>query len=110
MELADIRRDYRFKVLDENQINRDPLKQFKMWLNEAIEAKVNEPTAMVLATATPDGVPSARIVLLKAFSDSGFGFFTNYSSRKGGEMKLNHSVCPSCGFYDGKSVILPKKS
>src|SRR5665647_3097234 len=92
MELADIRKDYRLKVLDENQTNRDPLKQFENWLSEAIEAKVNEPTAMVLATATPDGVPSSRIVLLKAFSDQGFGFFTNYASRKGGEIALNPNV------------------
>lgn len=92
MELADIRKDYRLKVLDENQINGDPLKQFENWLNEAIEAKVNEPTAMVLATATPEGVPSSRVVLLKALSDDGFGFFTNYSSRKGEEIAINQKV------------------
>ncbi|HZK98136.1 MAG TPA: pyridoxamine 5'-phosphate oxidase [Prolixibacteraceae bacterium] len=92
MELADIRKDYRLKVMDENQISRDPLKQFENWLSEAIEAKVNEPTAMVLATATPDGVPSSRVVLLKALSDDGFGFFTNYSSRKGEEIALNQKV------------------
>ena len=92
MELADIRKDYKLKVLDENQILHDPLQQFEMWLNEAIETKVNEPTAMVLATSTPDGVPSTRIVLLKAFSDQGFGFFTNYSSRKGEEIAFNQHV------------------
>ncbi len=92
MELANIRKDYRLKVLDENQISRDPLQQFEIWLNEAIEIRANEPTAMVLATATPDGVPSSRIVLLKALSDHGFGFFTNYSSRKGTEIALNQNV------------------
>jgi len=92
MELADIRKDYRLQVLDEKQINSDPLKQFESWLNEAIEAKVNEPTAMVLATATPNGVPSSRVVLLKALSDEGFGFFTNYSSRKGEEIAMNQKV------------------
>lgn len=92
MELADIRKDYRLKALDENQINQYPLQQFEIWLSEAIEAKANEPTAMVLSTATPDGVPSSRIVLLKAFSDQGFGFFTNYSSRKGEEIAINHHV------------------
>jgi len=92
MELADIRKDYRLKELDENQISHDPLKQFENWLNEAIEAKVNEPTAMVLATATPEGVPSSRVVLLKALSDDGFGFFTNYSSRKGEEIAMNQKV------------------
>jgi len=92
MELADIRKDYRLKVMDENQTNRDPLKQFENWLSEAIEAKVNEPTAMVLATSTPEGVPSSRVVLLKALSDDGFGFFTNYLSRKGEEIALNQKV------------------
>jgi pyridoxamine 5'-phosphate oxidase len=92
MNIADIRKDYRLKVLDENQVSHDPLQQFEIWLSEAIEAKVNEPTAMVLSTATPEGVPSSRIVLLKAFSNEGFGFFTNYSSRKGGEIELNNSV------------------
>lgn len=92
MDLADIRQDYRLKVLDENQISHNPLQQFEIWLNEAIDAKVNEPTAMALSTATPEGVPSSRIVLLKAFSNEGFGFFTNYSSRKGGEIELNNFV------------------
>jgi pyridoxamine 5'-phosphate oxidase len=92
MEIADIRKEYRLKVLDENQIKHDPLQQFEMWLNEAIEAKVNEPTAMALATATPNGTPSSRIVLLKAFSAKGFGFFTNYLSRKGTEIAINQQV------------------
>jgi len=92
MELADIRKDYRLKVLDENLINSDPMQQFESWLHEAIEVKANEPTAMVLTTATPYGVPSARIVLLKAISELGFGFFTNYTSRKGAEMALNQNV------------------
>jgi len=92
MELADIRKDYKIRVLDENQISPDPLHQFETWLNEAIEIKANEPTAMMLATSTPNGVPSARIVLLKALSDEGFGFFTNYSSRKGEEIASNQNV------------------
>jgi pyridoxamine 5'-phosphate oxidase len=92
MELADIRRDYKLKALDECQIKHDPLQQFAMWLSEAIEAKANEPTAMVLATATNDGDPSARIVLLKALSENGFGFFTNYDSRKGNEITTNQRV------------------
>jgi len=92
INLNDIRKDYRLKALDEHQISHDPIQQFERWLNEAMEAKVNEPTAMVLATAAPDGVPSSRMVLLKAFSESGFGFFTNYSSRKGAEISLNEHV------------------
>lgn len=92
INLTDIRKDYKLKALDENQINHDPIQQFEIWLSEAIEAKVNEPTAMVLATATTGGIPSARIVLLKTCSEVGFGFFTNYSSRKGTEIAMNKYV------------------
>jgi pyridoxamine 5'-phosphate oxidase len=92
MDLADIRREYRLEVLDEKHINRNPMQQFEMWLNEAFEAKANEPTAMVLATAARDGSPAARIVLLKAFSEAGFGFFTNYLSRKGEDISKNQKV------------------
>jgi pyridoxamine 5'-phosphate oxidase len=92
MELADIRKDYRLKFLDEQQVDSNPMNQFESWLNEAFEAKVNEPTAMVLATATKLGIPSTRVVLLKAFSENGFGFFTNYESRKGSEIMENQHV------------------
>ena len=92
MNIADIRTDYKLKILDEKLISNNPLDQFEMWLNEALGAKVNEPTAMVLATASPEGFPSSRVVLLKAFSMDGFGFFTNYSSRKGSEIALNQNV------------------
>jgi len=92
MDLADIRKDYRLKAMDEHQISRNPMEQFETWLNEAFEAKASEPTAMILATATLQGVPSSRVVLLKAFSERGFGFFTNYSSRKGEEIAANQHV------------------
>lgn len=92
MELADIRREYRLRVMDEKQISRNPMEQFEIWLNEAFDAMANEPTAMVLATATPDGIPASRIVLLKSFSEAGFGFFTNYLSRKGKEIAMNQKV------------------
>ena len=92
MNIADIRKDYKLKILDEKLIHINPMVQFESWLNEALEAKVNEPTSMVLATATPDGFPSSRVVLLKAFSSDGFGFFTNYLSRKGAEISSNQKV------------------
>ena len=92
MNIADIRKEYKLKILDEKLIRNNPLNQFELWMNEALEAKVNEPTAMVLATATPNGFPSSRVVLLKAFSSDGFGFFTNYSSRKGSEISSNQKV------------------
>jgi pyridoxamine 5'-phosphate oxidase len=92
MDLADIRKEYRLKAMDEHQISRNPMEQFETWLNEAFEAKASEPTAMILTTATLQGVPSSRVVLLKAFSERGFGFFTNYSSRKGEEIAANQHV------------------
>lgn len=84
--LADLRLEYRRERLDESAVDPDPITQFGHWFQQAREAMSREPNAMTLATATPDGVPSARIVLLKGFDPQGFVFFTNYESRKGGEM------------------------
>lgn len=67
----------------------DPFQQFEAWFAEAQANEPNDPNAMTLATATPDGVPSARVVLLKALDDRGFTFFTNTRSRKGCELALN---------------------
>ena len=92
MNIADFRKDYKLKALDESQVCQDPMAQFDEWLNEAIGSKVNEPTAMVLATVSQEGFPSSRVVLLKAFSTAGFGFFTNYSGRKGQEIGSNPKV------------------
>lgn len=75
--------------LDEKTIDRDPVKQFQIWLNDAIEAKLPLPEAMTLATATPDGKPSARMVLLKQVDDDGFVFFTNYKSAKAEQLDSN---------------------
>src|SRR5215210_6861454 len=75
--------------LDEKTIDRDPIRQFQVWLNDAIEAKLPLPEAMTLATATPDGKPSARMVLLKQVDDDGFVFFTNYRSAKAAQMDAN---------------------
>ena len=75
--------------LDEKTIDRDPIKQFQIWLNDAIDAKLPLPEAMTLATATPDGKPSARMVLLKQVDDDGFVFFTNYKSPKAEQLDAN---------------------
>ena len=75
--------------MDERDLDRNPLRQFQAWFAEATEAGVEVPEAMALATATPDGRPSARMVLLKRADESGFGFHTNYESRKGAELELN---------------------
>src|SRR5215213_9918432 len=75
--------------LDEKTIDQDPIKQFQLWLNDAIEAKLPLPEAMTLATATPDGRPSARMVLLKQVNHDGFVFFTNYRSAKAEQLDAN---------------------
>lgn len=87
--IADLRRDYARTRLDESAIDADPIRQFARWFEEARAAQLLEPNAMTLATATPDGVPSARIVLLKGFDERGFAFFTDYRSRKGEELARN---------------------
>jgi pyridoxamine 5'-phosphate oxidase len=75
--------------VDVRDLDRDPLRQFQTWFGEAAEAGVEVPEAMALATATPDGRPSARMVLLKAADERGFAFHTNYESRKGEELAAN---------------------
>ena len=87
--ISDLRRDYARARLDEADVSHDPIVEFARWFAEAQEAQVPEPNAMTLATATVSGAPSARIVLLKAFDERGFVFFTDYRSRKGGELEAN---------------------
>ncbi|MGB2867712.1 MAG: pyridoxamine 5'-phosphate oxidase [Bacteroidota bacterium] len=77
------------RSLDEKDVLQNPYTQFKLWFEDAVHAEIMEPTAMVLATATPEGVPSARVVLMKSFDDNGFVFYTNYDSRKGSELEKN---------------------
>jgi pyridoxamine 5'-phosphate oxidase len=89
MNLADIRREYAHETLDESQVDRDPLRQFEGWMQEALRAELPEPTAMHLATVGADGRPSGRIVLLKGVDADGFVFYTNYESRKGRELAAN---------------------
>lgn len=76
--IADIRRDYKLQSLDENDIAADPITQFTRWWEEAIASHIDEVNAMTLATVTPEGLPAARIVLLKGYDEQGFVFFTNY--------------------------------
>lgn len=75
--------------LDEKTIDRDPIKQFQLWFNDAVAAKLPLPEAMTLATATPEGKPSARMVLLKQVDHDGFVFFTNYQSAKAEQLDAN---------------------
>lgn len=89
MNLAELRREYARAQLDERSADPDPLKQLLRWLDEAAQAQVLEPSAMTLATATADGHPSARIVLLKGVDQRGLEFYTDYRSRKAEELAEN---------------------
>lgn len=86
------RSDYDSRSLNRSDVKKDPFEQFGVWLAEAIENKISEPNAMVLATASADRKPSARIVLLRNFNESGFVFFTNYGSRKARDIEANSSA------------------
>jgi pyridoxamine 5'-phosphate oxidase len=87
--LADLRREYAREALNRDHVADDPIAQFREWFDAALDAEVDEPNAMTLATAAPDGTPSARVVLLKGVDERGFQFYTNYDSRKGTELDQN---------------------
>lgn len=91
--IADIRKDYKLRSLDESDVASDPIEQFTQWWNEAIGSNIDEVNAMTLATADEAGRPSARIVLLKGYDKRGFYFFTNYNSRKGKELDSHPYAC-----------------
>lgn len=87
--LAQLRQDHGVPPLTRRDLDDDPIAQFAKWMEEALEARLVLPNAMTLATATRDGRPSARLVLLKSFDHEGFVFYTNYNSRKGRELDEN---------------------
>jgi pyridoxamine 5'-phosphate oxidase len=87
--VSDLRREYSRARLDEKDASHDPIVEFSRWFAQAQEAEAMDANAMVLATATKDAVPSARVVLLKGFDERGFVFFTDYRSRKGQELEEN---------------------
>lgn len=93
LHISDIRKDYKKSELSLKTILSDPFKQFEKWLQEAIDAKVEEPTAMILGTVSPEGRPSTRTVLLKGLENQKFIFFTNYNSRKGQHLQTNPFAC-----------------
>ena len=98
--MADLRQEYTRAGLRETDAAPDPIEQFRRWFEEALAAGLHEPNAMTLATATSDGRPAARVVLLKGFEERGFVFYTNYEGRKGRELEEN----PYCAlvFYWGE--------
>jgi pyridoxamine 5'-phosphate oxidase len=100
MSIADLRREYARARLDEADVSHDPVVEFARWFAEARDAEVHEPNAMSLATATADGTPSVRIVLLKDFDERGFVFFTDYRSQKGRELEENPRA--ALAFYWGE--------
>lgn len=89
MSIADLRKDYTLRGFDITDADANPLAQFRTWFDTAVQAGLPEPNAMTLATATPEGRPSARIVLLKGLDARGFVFYSNYESRKGRELTSN---------------------
>ena len=98
--LAELRRGYADGGLLEPDLARDPFTQFQAWLTDAVAAGLAEPNAMVLGTVGPDGRPSARTVLLKGVDARGFVFFTNYTSRKGGELAEHPAASLLFPWYD----------
>jgi pyridoxamine 5'-phosphate oxidase len=89
VKLDEQRKEHHLSVLLETEIDRDPIRQFLSWFEEAARGGIAESNAMALATAAPDGRPSARMVLLRGVDERGFAFFTNYESRKARELEAN---------------------
>ncbi|MEV7511098.1 pyridoxamine 5'-phosphate oxidase [Streptomyces sp. NPDC090085] len=89
---AQMRKQYRSEIVHAESLAEDPMEQFARWFQQAADSHLFEPNAMVVSTATPDGRPSSRTVLLKQFDGRGFVFFTNYGSRKGRELAANPHV------------------
>lgn len=87
--ISSIRREYALKQIDKKDVDPNPFIQFGQWFNDALVAEIADPNAMILASATTDGKPSARVVLLKGYDEKGFTFFTNYESRKAIQLESN---------------------
>src|SRR4249919_2063612 len=92
-ELPDIRKEYRKSSLDEESVEDNAIDQFDRWWQDALKSEMDEVNAMTLATASADGLPAARIVLLKGFHKNGFQFYTNYDSYKGKQLQENPRAC-----------------
>ncbi|MBI5403627.1 MAG: pyridoxamine 5'-phosphate oxidase [Ignavibacteriae bacterium] len=90
--IQDLRKNYKLKSLDQKEVDTNPFEQFSIWFEEAMKSELPEPNSMILATATKDGKPSARALLLKGFDEKGFIFYTNYESRKGRELEENNNA------------------
>ncbi len=93
IDLENMRNEYKKQSLDEQSIDKNPYKQFELWFSEAVNAKLQDPNACTLATCGDDGMPSARVVLLKRYDEQGFVFFTNYKSAKASDLSQNPKAC-----------------
>lgn len=91
--IADIRKDYKLKELTEASVAADPVTQFGRWWEEAMASQIDEVNAMTLATVSAQGLPEARIILLKGFDTRGFVFYTNYDSHKGEDLVAHPHAC-----------------
>jgi pyridoxamine 5'-phosphate oxidase len=90
--IQDLRKNYKLKSLDQKDVLENPYEQFSLWFEETLNSQLPEPNAMILATATKDGKPSVRALLLKGYDENGFIFYTNYESRKGKEIAFNNNA------------------
>jgi pyridoxamine 5'-phosphate oxidase len=91
--ISQIRKEYSRQNLTEVSVSKDPFTQFREWWKDAVDSQLIEPNAMTLATSSGDGIPAARIVLLKGVDEKGFVFFTNYNSYKGQQLAENPRAC-----------------
>ncbi len=91
-DIRNSRRDYAGELFDESMADPDPFRQFEKWFEEAVKVEISDPHAMVIATVSHDGKPSARVVLLRGFEKEGFVFYTNYGSHKGNDISKNPNV------------------
>ena len=100
MDLESVRRDYLLGGLEREDLADDPIAQFNRWMEQALKMDLKDPTAMTLATVSETGQPSQRIVLLKRMEENAFVFFTNYNSRKAGEINNSNKVSLHFPWHD----------
>ena len=106
LNIHELRKEYRLKSLDVDKLNPHPFWQFALWFEEAQQAQIPEFNAMTLATATPEGTPSCRTILLKQIDLRGFSFFTNYESRKGKELASNPLACATFYWHELERQVI----
>jgi pyridoxamine 5'-phosphate oxidase len=99
-QIGDLRHEYHGELLDISTVDPSPFVQFKKWFDETLKANIEEPNGMVLSTVRSDGMPSLRTVLLKAYDEEGYVFYTNYNSRKAREIEKNPKVALIFPWYD----------